>query len=101
MDKYISVDGDGFTQEEFEDIKNCLEMLLSIREGAQPLARGLGIDFDNIVGYPCDVARNILSLEIIEKVKTYEPRVEVESIDFSGNEDGQLIPEIHFKKAEG
>ena len=43
----------------------------------------------------------MLSLEIIEKVETYEPRVTVESIDFEGNMEGVLIPIIHFRKSEG
>ena len=42
----------------------------------------------------------MLSLEIMEKVETYEPRVNVESIDFKGNMEGLLIPIIHFRKSE-
>ena len=42
----------------------------------------------------------MLSLEIMEKVETYEPRVTVESIDFKGNMEGLLIPIIHFRKSE-
>lgn len=98
---YIELDNSGFSPEEFDDIKQCLETLLSIRAGSQPLDRNLGIDFDRIVGYPVDVAKNMLSLEIIEKVSIYEPRVEVTSVEFDGNTDGQLAPRIHFIKAEG
>ena len=89
----------GFTPEEYADIKQCLQTLLSVREGSQPLNREFGINFDEIVGYPVDVARNMLSLEIIEKVEKYEPRVEVDHIEFEGNMDGQLRPHIHFIKA--
>ena len=48
-----------------------------------------------------DVAKNMLSLEIIEKVRTYEPRAEVDSVEFEANTDGQLIPHVHIMKAEG
>ena len=59
-----------------------------------------GIDIEKIVGYPYEIAKNMLSLEIMEKVETYEPRVNVESIDFKGNMEGLLIPIIHFRKSE-
>ena len=82
------------------DIKQCLETLLSIRAGSQPLDREFGINFDSIVGYPINVSQNMISLEIIEKVEKYEPRVEVDSITFIRNTDGVLCPQIHFIKAK-
>ena len=100
MESYVELEGSGFTPEEYADVKRCLETLFSIRAGSQPLDRNLGIDYDNVVGYPMDVAMNMLSLEIIEKVDTYEPRVEVSSIDFKTSTDGQLIPYVHFIKKE-
>ena len=100
MNAYVDLKGSGFSPDEFADVKQCLETLLSIRAGTQPLDRNLGIDLDSIVGYPLDVARNMLSLEIIEKVETYEPRVEVVSVEFEAATDGQLKPIIHFIKRE-
>lgn len=98
----ISIDlvGDGFSPEEYKDIKQCLETLLSIREGSQPLDREIGISLDGIAGYPVNVARNMLSLEIIEKVGRYEPRVEVDSIEFQADADGLLCPHIFLKAKE-
>ena len=101
MDSYINLDSKGFSEEEFADVKRCLETLCSIRAGSQPLDRNLGIDYEGIVGMPLNVAENMLSLEIIEKVNAYEPRVEVESVELDRNTDGQLIPHIHFIKKEG
>lgn len=100
MDAYIDLNGSGFSQEEFADVKQCLETLLSIRAGTQPLDRELGIDLDSIVDYPLDVAKNMLALEIIEKVRKYEPRVEVESVEFDSTVDGQLKPHIYFTRTE-
>ena len=99
MEAYVETKG--FSQEEVADIKRCLETLLSIRAGSQPLDRNLGIDCDSVVGYPLDVAKNMLTLEIIEKIHTYEPRAEVDFIEFKTGNDGQLIPHIHFIKREG
>ena len=101
MKLFLSGDAEGFTPEEFEDIKMCLETLLSIRAGSQPLDRELGIDYEQTVGFPLDVAKSMLSLEIIEKVGRYEPRAEVSSVTFTGDTDGQLVPHIYFVKAGG
>ena len=49
-----------------------------------------------------NVAKNKLSLEIIEKVEKYEPRAEIENIEFkSDDSNGILIPIIYFIKGEG
>jgi phage baseplate assembly protein W len=100
MDSYIDLESEGFSPEEFADIKLCLETLLSVRQGSQPLDRNFGIDLDGVAGYPINVAQNMLALEIIEKVSIYEPRVEVSSVEFESNTDGQVKPHIHFVKAE-
>ena len=47
-----------------------------------------------------DVAQNMLSLEIIEKVGRYESRVDVDSIEYEDNIDGSLCPHIHFIRAK-
>lgn len=101
MEYYVDLNSDGFPPDEFADIKLCLETLLSVREGSQPLDREFGINLDGVAGYPLDVAKNMLALEIIEKVRIYEPRVEVDNVEFEANTDGQLIPHVHFIKAEG
>lgn len=97
---YVELEGRGFSPEEFADVKQCLETLYSIRAGSQPLDRNFGIDYDGVVGYPLNVAQNMLALEIIEKTNIYEPRVEVESVSFKTNTNGQLIPHVKLKRKE-
>ena len=82
------------------DIVRCLNTLYSTRAGSQPMRRDFGIDYDGVVGYPLEVAKNKLALEIIEKTETYEPRAAVTSVDFDVDvNNGRLIPIIHVKKA--
>lgn len=100
MEANINLDQKVFTAEEYADIKQCLETLLSIRAGSQPLDRELGIRFDEIVGYPMDVAKNMLSMEIIEKIGRYEPRVEVDFVEYESAMDGMLRPHVHVIKAK-
>lgn len=90
-----------FTSEELEDIKRCVENLYSTRAGSQPLDREFGLDYDSVVGLPLEVARNQLALEITEKTERYEPRVIVDSVDFTIDAvSGQLIPTVHLVKGE-
>lgn len=100
MEGIVELCTEGFSQSEFEDVKQCLETLFSIRAGSQPMDRMFGINLDEVTGYPIPVAKNILSLEIIEKVRKYEPRVEIAHIEFDCMEDGQLVPKIQFNKAK-
>lgn len=95
---FVNGDSEGFSPEEFQDVVLCLETLLSTRAGSQPLDREFGIDYEGIVGYPEPTARNMLSVEIIDKVNRYEPRAEVDNVSFSLGMDGQMVPHIHFIK---
>lgn len=90
-----------FTTEEDLDIKRCLINLYGTRAGSQPMDRNFGLNYDGIVGKPPEVAKNMLALEIISKTEIYEPRVTVESVDFSvDSENGQLMPIIHILKGD-
>lgn len=100
MEPYVKLDGSGFSKEEFEDVMQCLQTLLSVRAGSQPMDREFGIDYDSAIGYPLNIAENMIALEIIEKINTYEPRVEVDSVSFEVNIDGQMIPRVHVVKRE-
>ena len=61
MEYYIDLDSGGFTMDEFQEIKLCLETLLSIISGTQALNRDIGIDIEKIVGYPYEIAKNMLA----------------------------------------
>lgn len=99
MEVFLRGDSKGFTESEFQDIVLCLNTLFSIRAGSQPLDRDLGISYERAISMPVPVAKNILSVEIIEKTKKYEPRVKVTSVSYETKKDGQLIPIVHFEKA--
>lgn len=89
----------GFASDEAEDIRRCLTTLYSIREGEQPLSRGMGLRTD-FLDQPANLARNMFALEVIEKTRRYEPRVAVEKVDFTIGAEGQLIPVINIKRGD-
>lgn len=92
----IDIESSGFSEEEFADVKRCLETIVSVRAGSIPLSGDLGINYDSIMDYPANIAQNMLAVEIIEKVNTYEPRVKVTSVEFDISADGQFRPHIYF-----
>lgn len=100
MELFVSEESEGFSQSEFEEIKECIETLLSVRAGSQPLDRDFGIDYEGTTDLPAEVAKNTLAVEITEKIETYEPRVEVDSVSFTTGEGGQLIPIVSIIKSD-
>ena len=77
------------------DIKRCLETLYSTMTGTIPLDRDFGINYD-FVDYPDNIARNLFSVEIIEKTERYEPRVYADEVTFQSDGNGMLIPTVHI-----
>lgn len=87
----------GFAESEIEDVRRCLATLYSIRTGEQPLARNMGID-TSFLDKPMNIAKNLFTLEIIDKTKKYEKRAEVVKIEYKFEEEGRMIPVIYIKK---
>ena len=100
MDFISELEKNGFSEEELKDINECLTNLLSTIVGEQGLDRDFGIDVNGIMDAPPEQSKNMTSLEVIEKVDKYEPRVEVDNIGFKLRDDGKMIPVIFFKKRE-
>ncbi len=68
--------------------------------GEQGLDRDFGIEIRGIMDAPTEEAENLMTLEIIEKIDKYEPRVEVDDIEFEYNGEGKMMPKTYFKKRE-
>lgn len=99
MDFIRNLDKGGFSEGEFKDVTACLDNLFSTIAGTLGGDRDFGIAIDEIVGAPNEVAKNLLTIEITEKVDRYEPRVEVSEIVFI-EEEQVLKPVIFLKKRE-
>jgi phage baseplate assembly protein W len=88
-----------YTGPEIEEIARNLNMLYETPVGTVPLDREFGLDTD-FVGYPLDVAQNMISIEIVEKTETYEPRVKVQEVTFTSTVNGVLIPNVLITRSE-
>lgn len=77
-----------------EEILQNLRLLFSTPAGTVPFDRSFGIDW-SIVDKPLQMAKGLLTVEYIEKVKKYEPRAKVKRVTFNcDGSKGILIPRV-------
>lgn len=81
---------------ETEEILQNLRTILATTAGSVPLDRAFGVDA-SYVDRPMEKARAMLVSEIIVKIRKYEPRVTVTSVDFEADMDGILKPKVQVK----
>lgn len=82
-----------------EEVIQNVRTLLSTVKWTIPLARDLGISGD-VVDMPILQAKAKLTQEIIQCLKTYEPRAQVQKIEFDGDISGKLVPKVEVRIIE-
>lgn len=73
-------------------IENAHTILTTLR-GTNPQNRGMGFVSSDIIGRPVYAARGAYSVQAIEQIDTYEPRLSVVEINFTATES-KLIPKV-------
>lgn len=81
----------GTTSEIAENIHN----IISTPQGTVPFDRNFGIDI-SILDNPINLAQGMVTVEIIRKVKLYEPRVSVKEVNFT-TDNNNLIPKVRVE----
>ena len=76
-----------------EEVMQNVRMIISTIKYSVPMDREFGID-GAVVDRPINIAKAHLSNEMFRAVRRYEPRAVIESIEFNGDESGQLTPKI-------
>lgn len=80
------------TQEILQNVMTiCLTQKYSV-----PMDRDLGIEGE-FLDEAVNRARAKLKSEIVRAVKKYEPRARVTTVDFTGDENGQVYPRIRVR----
>ena len=74
---------------EAEEILQNIRTILATAKGTVPLDREFGLD-STIIDLPASLGKAKLTNEIFQAVKRYEPRVTIDSINFSG----EIIPKV-------
>lgn len=82
--------------DEVDELNTNMKTLLETREGTQPGDRDFGISWGCLDEIQ-DVAECMLVAEIAEKLSRYEPRLELDDLEFT-HEEGKLIPRITLRR---
>ncbi len=92
----LEMEQNSATQEEIQDIAECLRILCSTPIGSQEGDRTLGIDPTVFLDKPLEVAKSLLVGELVEAVSTHEPRARVVRVDWLDSDvmHGQIIPKV-------
>lgn len=70
-------------------------IILSTLRGTNPQDRGMGLVSSDIIGRPVYAAKGAFSVQAIEQIGMYEPRLRVVEIQFELREQ-KLIPKVVF-----
>lgn len=81
------------TQKFIAEVTHTIQTIITTPVGSVPLYRNFGIDM-SVLGYPPEVAKEMFSQELIEKIELYEPRIIVETVDIVTTVDGSLDVKI-------
>lgn len=76
-----------------------LKVLYGTRKGEQALDRNFGIDW-SFLDQPMEVAKAMLSAEIITQTTQYVPAIAITLIDFTSDLNGSLTPTIRVEEVE-
>lgn len=88
----LDINSDGLIASESEkaDINKCIRTLLLTPEGTVPLYREFGLNAD-FIGAQQGVMKNLLAVEIMDKVAAFEPRASVSEVQTEADPDtGQI-----------
>ena len=93
----IIIESTDENEEVLAEILEGLHFLCGTAEGTFPMNREFGINAD-IIDQPLPVVKQLLPIELKEKIERFEPRVEVSDISFDYDEDSMnLIPKIQIE----
>ena len=92
MIDYSNVNIDGLTIS--NDIKERLKLLLTTRIGTVVLDRDFGLDM-SFIDKPLPIAKQLYTIEVINKIKKYEPDLKVQKITFQkGDSIEKIVPKV-------
>lgn len=81
--------------ENFNEIKQGLEILMTTPAGTVPLDRNFGLD-QSFLSQPTAIAETMFIQELIEKAEMYLPQISVEEAGFEYDKDGVISPIIYI-----
>ncbi len=68
--------------------------ILTMLKGTNPQNRAMGLESADIVGRSGFSAKGAFSVQAIEQISRYEPRLSVSEVGFDTAEDNKIIPKV-------
>ena len=76
------------------EIRQNVRVILTTSVGTVPLDRDFGVDL-SVLDKPINIAKTLLTVEYIKKIKKYEPRAKVQSVTFEHDAlNGNFYPKV-------
>lgn len=83
-----------------DEILRNVRMIITTVAGTVPFDREFGVNID-FLDLPLPQAQGRLTIEYIEKIRRYEPRVKVEEVTFTQDPlNGVIIPKVVISFAD-
>jgi len=74
---------------EAEEVVQNVRTILATRVGSVPLDRDFGVSWEHL-DKPLSVARSLMQAEVIEAIERYEPRANIEAVEFEESESDAM-----------
>jgi len=97
----ISVKGQGEIAQGVYDINQCMRNILMTQKGTDPVDPDFGLDIMAWVDKPMNVVGPGMVPAIIDAIETYEPRVDLRKVNYTGTVTGQVVFTITWAYEEG
>lgn len=82
-----------------EDVMRNVKRLMQIRRGSIPLARGMGVKFTALSQIAPDL-ENDYAVDLVEQITLYEPRAEIDNVEFEYDNAGKVTVNIEIVKGD-
>lgn len=85
---------------EAEEIRRNVQNIITTPKGMMPGSRGFGLNYE-FISYPPETSRNLMAVALADEMMEYEPRAEVQEVQFVPSEDSSvLFPVIKLTRGD-
>lgn len=89
----------GSIVENFDDIEQCIRIILSTPRGSDPHRPTFATGLFNYIDYPQTAIKQFLIKEVFESLLTWEPRIEIDGVNITFNQTnfGSIEIEVRWR----
>lgn len=79
-----------------EEVLQNVKTLLGTTKFSVPLDRELGLK-TSLIDRPTPQAQALISADIVQAIRRWEPRARIEKVTFTGDKEGHLVPKVQVR----